>query len=142
GIEPDEVIYRLMIDALHEDGNLEEGFKKWNELLDKGVLRGKVSEILVTVWCGNGDISEVLSLIEKTGVEGYKPSVATCGTLAYGLKRVGYKEVDKVLDVMVRFGWVPPSMSLNDLIGQYQRGNLDSKNEVSGLAANEIACQI
>ena len=144
GIEPDELIYSMMIGAYFKGGHLEKGFKLWDLALDKGLLDGLTNETLVETLSGNGEISRVMELLDRIGNQGYNPCLAMCSTLIHGLNKAGYSgRLDKILEIMKGYGWIPKSTALNEFIDLYQiSANSESVSNLAKQAALEVACQV
>ena len=69
----------------------------------------------------------MLKLLDELGEQELNLSLATCCTLIRGLYEAGSMDkAARLLEIMVRFGWVPDSTVVTDLVKEVQN---DAKSE-------------
>ncbi|KAI7736472.1 hypothetical protein M8C21_012077, partial [Ambrosia artemisiifolia] len=110
----------LLLDILSEENSLKKTFELLGELSVKDLCCRNIFDVLLYTFCKKGKFSEALSSLDELKKRGLALGFDTCKTLIVGLKSGDYNDDDvaEVLEKMVKFGWVPGSTSVNELISQ------------------------
>ncbi|KAE8681453.1 hypothetical protein F3Y22_tig00111330pilonHSYRG00903 [Hibiscus syriacus] len=118
GVEPDEIIYGLVAEAYVKENYLIRMLKLLDEILVKNVAFNKnPSFLLLDALCKTKNFLQVPKLFEEMAEQGLKLSPITCHNLICGFhNRRSPDTAERIVECLIRFGWVPNSTTLNSTI--------------------------
>lgn len=145
GVEPDEIIYRLIANAYLEENSLIGMLKLLDEILVKDVVFDKnPAFLLLDAVCKREEFSEVPKSLEEMAEQGLKLSRITCHKLVHGFHDKGNPEkAEYILESLVWFGWIPNTTTVNSIIDKENDvANLESPSNSPKQTTCGVACQV
>ncbi|KAI8031569.1 putative pentatricopeptide repeat-containing protein [Camellia lanceoleosa] len=126
-LNPNSVTYKILICGHCQTGNIEEGFKLWEEMLSQGFQLNDISySVLLSSLCKMGRIGKALSLLHEMESIGLKPDLITYSILIHGLS-----EARTWLDTIKAHGLVPNAATYTTLMNALcEEGNICGMFEV------------